>query len=90
MQGARQVLGPSLFGFTPQNPGGTQTGMANGIQAAQISQTAGLAAPPWSPDNPLFWFAVLLGGTAAALLYSGRVKVGATAKAGPAKADASI
>lgn len=81
MLGAAQPIGPAMFGFTPQNPGGTQTGMANGVATATVSPSAGLAAPAWSPDNPLFWFAVLLGGTAAALIYSGRVRVAGTAKA---------
>lgn len=80
MTGAATLIGPGLFGFTPRAQAGNGS-LPSGLEAASPAQTAGLAAPAYSPDNPLFWFAAFLAGAAALILYSGRVKLGASVKA---------
>lgn len=42
---------------------------------------AAVKAPPWSPDNPLFWFGVLAAVSVGLMGYSTTVRVG-PAKAG--------
>jgi hypothetical protein len=47
-----------------------------------VQSSAIPSAPPWSPQNPLFWFAALLLATGAGLFgVSGSVKVGKTTAA---------
>ena len=89
MTGGTQVIGPALFGFNSASTGGGSGGLPSGLESAAVSPMAGLAAPAYSPDNPLFWFAVLLVGGAALALFSGHVKPHAGAKAGAA-VDATV
>lgn len=57
-------------------------GLSSGIEAS-VGTAAGPTPPIYSPDNPLFWFAIVLVGTA--VLIGASVSV----KAGPFKAKAS-
>lgn len=77
-------IGPASvtgFGSAGAAPG---TGpLRTGVEQAVATQES--ATPPlWSPDNPLFWFAVILAGTA------GLFAVSVSVKAGPAKASAAL
>lgn len=65
-------------GLGADNGSGTlRTGVTEATPAANHP-------PLYSPDNPLFWFALILGATAGLFALSVNVK------AGPAKAAASI
>lgn len=70
------LLASNYFGF-PASPTGTGSALEN----APTSPRPPLAAPVWSPDNPMFWFGALLAGAAALVLFSGRVHVSARATA---------
>lgn len=69
------------------------TGLPPGQSPAQTSAIPGIGrsagpsptdnAPPWSPDNPLFWFAVVAAATFGLMAVSVHIKVG------PFKAGAS-
>lgn len=56
-------------------------GLTSGVEAA-VGTPQGPTPPIYSPDNPLFWFAIVLLGTA--VLIGASVSV----KAGPFKASA--
>lgn len=49
------------------------------VHLPHVQSTAVDAAPPWSPDNPLFWFAAILLGTGLGMFaISGDLKVAKT------------
>ena len=79
-------ISPAMFGFNVT--GGGSGGLPSGLETSQVSQSAPLAAPAYSPDNPMFWFALLLVGGAALIVYSGRVRLGVSAHAGAVHASA--
>ena len=77
---AWQDINPqAITGFAGTGGGSSEPALATG------APTPGRIAPPvWSPDNPLFWLALVLAATVG--LYA----VSVTAKAGPAKASVSL
>jgi hypothetical protein len=64
--------------------GGTQTDSGSGGMRDAVTTTAGVHAPAYSPQNPLFWVAVFL------LAAGGFIAVTTSVKAGPVKGSASI
>jgi hypothetical protein len=76
-------IGPaSTTGFSMAADSGSG-GVTAGVESAVATRT-GNTAPPWSPDNALFWFAVILLASVGAISFSTSVK------AGPIKGSASI
>jgi hypothetical protein len=62
-------------GGPDQGSGGVTPGVGSPAAAAATRSSA--AAPPWSPDSPLFWVAIVLAATA------GLFTISVSAKAGP-------
>ena len=77
-------IGPgSITGYGGAAAGGGSGGVTSGVQSAVVT-AAGVNAPRYSPDNPLFWFGALL------LAAGGFIFVSTHVKAGPLKGSASI
>lgn len=79
----------ALTGWGAQGPGGSsgQGGsgpVGSGMTGAVTNSTTSPAPPVWSPDNPLFWFGVILAATA------GLLTISTTFNAGPLKGKASV
>jgi hypothetical protein len=70
-----QLNPATITGFDGSQPGGGSGGVTPGVAAAEGTR-AGPTAPLWSPDNPLFWFAVLLVAAGGFFHLSTRVKAG--------------
>jgi hypothetical protein len=51
---------------------------------ASAGPSLAVKSPPWSPDNPLFWFGVIAAASVGLMGYSTTVRVG------PAKAGVAI
>jgi hypothetical protein len=73
----------SITGFGAGYADEGSGGLTTGVESSVVTQ-AGAAAPLYSPDNPLFWFGVML------LAVAGLVTVSVHAKAGPANAGVTI
>jgi hypothetical protein len=73
----------SITGFNGAEPGGGSGGVTAGVESA-VGTAATSNAPLYSPENPLFWFALLLAGATGLFFVSTHVKVG------PAKGSISI
>jgi hypothetical protein len=79
----QEASASSLLGISP---GGARLSGYEGQQLPASTYTGGdSGAAPWSPDSPLFWGAVLLGGTLLGL-FGASVQV----RAGRARARAEV
>lgn len=73
----------AITGYGGSLPGSGSGGVTQGVEGNV--GTAGAVHPPlYSPDNPLFWFALVLA------LAGGLIYISTEVKAGPFKAGASI
>jgi hypothetical protein len=81
-------IGPQMFGFGTAGPGGQTGAGGSAPESSGVSNTVmtpGAANPPlWSPDNPLFWFGLILAATA------GLLTVSTSIDAGPLRGKASV
>lgn len=73
------LTSPALIGGWDVDGG--SGGLETGLQAA--TRTSSMA-PLWSPDNPLFWAAVVL------VIATGGIYLSSHLKVGPLKASASV
>jgi hypothetical protein len=64
--------------------GATQTDSGSGGMRDAVGTSAGVHAPAYSPQNPMFWVAVFL------LAAGGFIAVTTSVKAGPIKGSAAI
>jgi hypothetical protein len=77
-------IGPTaITGYAGSGPDGGSGGLTTGVQAS-VTTPATVHAPAYSPDNPLFWFAIVLLAAGGFLVVSTHVHLG------PVKGSATV
>lgn len=78
-----RMTAENLIGYTPVLPDNAHTSTMPGI-ARSAGPSSHANEPLFSPDNPLFWFGLLLAGT------FGLVAISTSVRLGPGRASVSI